>query len=78
MWTLLNQDKNRCAGVFPTAEVAQKFADNFCPELGLTPVELLVNQDTVTALDESEFGWTFEEGDGLVVTIPLPGGMRVQ
>lgn len=78
MWTLLNKDKTRVAGVFPTMEVAQKFADAFCPELEMTVIELLVNQDTITALDESEFGWSFEEGDGLIATIPLPTTLRVQ
>ena len=58
MYTLMNQSKTLCTGIFPSAAEAQDWADSFLPALRLQPVELLMGEDTRDLIEGAE-GWTW-------------------
>ena len=58
MYTLMNQSKTLCTGIFPSAAEAQDWADSFLPELKLQSIELLTDENTLDTVKSGE-GWTW-------------------
>ena len=58
MYTLMNQSKTLCIGIFPSAAEAQDWADSFLPALKLQPLELMLAEDTRHLIEAGD-GWTW-------------------
>jgi hypothetical protein len=55
IWTLVNESRTFCTGIFLRREDAVDFAEKHVPGMGLTPIELMLKVTTFDGI--MEFTW---------------------
>ncbi len=75
MFTLLNGDHTLATGLFKTREDAIEWHQRFVPEVHMTPVELMLNEDHKADL-LAQGHMTWESDDTWMSDMPIAGGVH--